>query len=223
MIHAHLRGPQIALFIHFFQGRLAEVFGPVAKRLDHALRILDYGAAVPEIERTLPDETRQCCEAFLDGINSYNERITELPPEFGVLGLKPGRHTMATLLAGSRLASTDFTWITFMSLLPRRARPGFTRLWNRTIEAGESPTPGAHAEALRECWRICWSVPAARGQFVRRGTAAERHRGGAPCQRPASRPVPAVALAAGRAALALIPRRGLHDPGAAGDHAGAQS
>ncbi len=146
MVHAHLRGPQIALFIHFFQGRLAEVFGPVAKRLDHALRILDYGAAVPEIERTLPDETRQCCEAFLDGINSYNERITELPPEFGVLGLKPERHTMATLLAGSRLASTDFTWITYMSLLPRRARPGFTRLWNRTIEAGESPTPGAHAE-----------------------------------------------------------------------------
>ena len=146
LIHGHLRGAQVALFKMFFDGRLAEMMGPFAKKLDHALRILDYGHAAAEIERNLPDETRGWLEAFLEGINHYQERMPQWPPEYGLLGLRPERFTMRDLLAGARLASTDFTWLTYMAILPHRGRPGFARLWNRTLEVGESPIPSAHAE-----------------------------------------------------------------------------
>ena len=58
MVHAHLRGGQIALFKRFFYGRLSEMAGPFARDLDHAIRILDYGHAADEWERRMPEETR---------------------------------------------------------------------------------------------------------------------------------------------------------------------
>ena len=146
LIHAHLRGAQVGLFKMFFDGRLAEMMGPLAKKLDHALRILDYGHATEEIARRLPDDTRGWIEAFLVGINHYQERMPQWPPEYGLLGLRPFHYTLRDLLAGARLASTDFTWLTYMAILPHRGRPGFARLWNRTLEVGESPIPAAHAE-----------------------------------------------------------------------------
>jgi penicillin G amidase len=45
MVHAHLRGAQIALFKRIFYGRLSEVVGPFARDLDHAIRIIDFGYA----------------------------------------------------------------------------------------------------------------------------------------------------------------------------------
>jgi penicillin amidase len=146
LVHAHLRGAQLALFRLFWEGRLAEAFGPLARKLDHALRILDYGHAADEIGRRMPAETRAFLEAFLEGVNVYQQRMTELPPEYGLLGLEPAPYTMRDIVVGARLAGTDFTWVTFMALLPRRGREGFARLWNRTLEAGESPIPGTHPE-----------------------------------------------------------------------------
>jgi penicillin amidase len=146
MIHAHLRAGQIALFTYLFDGRLAELFGPPAKKLDHALRILDFGHAADVIEQSLPDETKVWIQRFLDGMNHYQMRPIEPPPEYGLLGIKPRPYTMRDAIAGGRLASTDFTWLTYLSLLPRRHKPGFAQLWNRTLEAGESPIPGIHPE-----------------------------------------------------------------------------
>lgn len=146
LIHAHLRGAQIALFTYFFDGRLAELFGPPAKKLDHALRILDYGYAAEAIERSLPDTTRAWIDRFLDGMNHYQMNGAEPPPEYGLLGITPRPYTIRDAIVGGRLAATDFTWLTFMSLLPRRHKPGFARLWNRTLETGENPIPGTHPD-----------------------------------------------------------------------------
>jgi len=146
MVHAHLRGGQIGLFRMFYNGRLSEMFGPFTKNLDHALRVIDYAQAAEEIEQDMPDETRAWNEAFLKGMNVYQERQKDLPPEYGLLGITHQPCTMRELIVGARFAGTDFTWLTLMSLLPRRGQPGFAKLWNRTLEAGENPTPGSHAE-----------------------------------------------------------------------------
>ena len=149
MVQQHLRGGQIGLFKRFFYGRVSEMAGPLARDLDHAIRILDYGRAADELEKRMPEETRAWVQAFVDGLNTYQERARRRPPEFALLGIEPEPFTFRDLLVGSRFAGTDFTWLTYFPLLAERGRPGFATLWNRTLEAGEPPTastrPGAPA------------------------------------------------------------------------------
>jgi penicillin amidase len=142
LVHIHLRGGHIALFRHFYDGRLAEAFGPLAANLDHALRILDYGHPVEAILKQLPDESRDWLDAFIDGVNCYQERMTRLPPDMGLLGIKPEPADINVLLKGGRLAATDFTWLTHLTLLEKRGTDGYAELWNRTMEAGENPPAG---------------------------------------------------------------------------------
>ncbi len=146
LVHIHLRGGHIALFRHFYDGRLAEAFGPFAANLDHALRILDYGRPVEAIERELPEESRTWLDAFLDGVNCYQARMTRLPPEMALLGMKPEPADIGVLLKGGRLAATDFTWLTHLTLLEKRGTPGYAKLWNRTLESGEVPPAGTRPE-----------------------------------------------------------------------------
>ena len=49
MVHAHLRLGQMELLRRASQGRLAELFGPWAADIDHSLRILNFGKAVPDM------------------------------------------------------------------------------------------------------------------------------------------------------------------------------
>ena len=155
MVHAHLRLGQIALFKRFFYGRISEMAGPLARDLDHAIRILDFGHAAAEWERRMPEETRAWVQAFVDGLNAYQDRLPRLPPEFRLMGMQPETFTFRDILVGSRFAGTDFTWLNYFPLLERRGRPGFAKLWNRTLETGETPTsssrpdaPGAELEDL---------------------------------------------------------------------------
>jgi penicillin amidase len=142
MIHGHLRGGQVALFKRFFHGRLAEVLGPLAAGLDHAIRILDYGHAADAIARQWSAETLAWVTAFVDGINAYHDRCPRLPPEYDLFAVEPEPFTLHDILVGARFGATDFTWLTYLSMIGQRGRPSFARLWNRTLDAGESPTPG---------------------------------------------------------------------------------
>jgi penicillin amidase len=138
LVHGHLRGAQVMLLRLVAQGRLAEVAGPFAADIDHALRILGFGRAAPEIIRAWPPETRAFVQAFLRGLN---HALLEgpRPPEAGLLGLPREAVTEEDLLAIGRLAGTDINWLALASLLPQRGRPGFAELWQRTREAGGNP------------------------------------------------------------------------------------
>jgi penicillin amidase len=147
LVHGHLRGAQIALLRLVARGRLAEVAGPFATEIDHALRILDYGRAAPEIERRWPAETRAFVEAFVAGLNHATMAAARRPPpEFALLGLSPEPYTTADVLAIGRLAGTDVNWLLYFSMLAERGRPGFARLWQRALEAGASATEPAADE-----------------------------------------------------------------------------
>src|ERR1700752_4210996 len=65
-VHVHLRWTQMELMRHVAQGRMSELLGPPAIRLDHLLRTLDFGRAVPAIAAALPPGTRNWLRADFD-------------------------------------------------------------------------------------------------------------------------------------------------------------
>ncbi|NJO55386.1 MAG: penicillin acylase family protein [Rhodospirillales bacterium] len=80
----------------FFYGRLSELVGQFAFKIDHLIRILDYGRAADELEQRMPQETRDWVQGYVDGLNAqqdYLQTINRQPPELGVLGIKPEPYT----------------------------------------------------------------------------------------------------------------------------------
>ncbi|WP_149537969.1 penicillin acylase family protein [Siccirubricoccus phaeus] len=140
LVHGHLRGAQVDLLRHVARGRLAEIAGPLATDIDHALRILDFGRAAPQIIAAWPPETRDFIDAFLLGLNRAVARSPR-PPEAGLLGLRREPLTREDLLAIGRLAGTDINWLGYFSLLAERGTPGFARAWQRLRLAGVGLPP----------------------------------------------------------------------------------
>ena len=150
VVHAHLRLGQMELLRRVSQGRLAEIGGPLATDIDHALRILDVGRAVPEILAAMPADTRAWLEAFVRGINAYVDGIDELPHEYKVLSLEPEIWTAQDILTMGRLASGDVNWFVWFQLLSQRGRPDWPLLWARLLDEGTSSTPSYAAGSSRQ-------------------------------------------------------------------------
>lgn len=147
LVHAHLRGGQMALMKRIATGRLSEMVGPPATDLDHALRILNFGYAVPEMERRLPAETRRWLEAFVAGLNHYQSVAEVAPPEFALLSIEPEPWTVADVLTIGRLAGTDVNWLAYFALLPEYGKPGWPDLWRRARLAGSGAFEGDRSTA----------------------------------------------------------------------------
>ena len=143
LVHAHLRLGQMATMRMIAQGRVSEMIGPLGVDIDHGLRTLDYARAAPEIERGMDETTRLWVQRFVDGINHYQDTASELPHDFGVLGLERERWTVEDVFAMGRLAGTDVNWLVWMDLLPLRARPGWDELWARLVEGGAASVAGS--------------------------------------------------------------------------------
>lgn len=141
LVHGHLRGAQIALLRRVSQGRLAEVAGPFATDIDHALRALGFGRAAPAIVAAWPEETRRLVQRFVEGVNHATLGPARRPPESGLLGLTPEPYTAEEMLALGRLAGTDVNWLSWFALLPERERADFRRIWARVLEAGSGAIP----------------------------------------------------------------------------------
>ncbi len=147
LVHQHLRGGQLAMLKRISQGRISEMAGPFTRDIDHALRILDYGYAAPQVVAEWPEETRTWMEAFVAGMNHYQAHARKQPPEYGLLGIDPEPWTMEDLVTIGRLAGTDVTWLSYVSLLPLRDRADWEEIWRQALEAGGMP-PGALSENL---------------------------------------------------------------------------
>ena len=141
LVHAHLRLAQMELYRRASQGRLAEAFGPYFTKVDHSLRILGLGLAVPEMEKRLPPSSRLWLARYVEGINTYLERTQKLPPEFNLMGLKPRSWTIADVLTLGRLFGADVNWLSYAGLLQARGEPDWDRVWAAHLRAGESSIP----------------------------------------------------------------------------------
>ena len=138
LVHAHLRLGQMATARMLARGRVSEMIGPMGIDIDRGLRILSYGRAAAEIERTMDGDARLWVRRFVDGVNHYQASAAELPHDFGILGLEPEPWTVADVLAIGRLGGTDVNWLVWADLLPLRAREDWPDLWARLVREGGS-------------------------------------------------------------------------------------
>ena len=145
LVHAHLRLGQMTLFRRISQGRLSEVAGPFTTDIDHALRILNFGRAADEIEASLPADTRQWLERFVDGVNHYQAGLADEPYEFGLLGLEREAWTVRDLIVMGRLSAVDVNWLVWFQLWPLRDRPDWPEIWQALVESGSDSMPSFEA------------------------------------------------------------------------------
>ena len=145
LVHAHLRMGQMETIRRAAQGRLAEMVGPVAVDIDHALRIVNFGRAAPAIEAALPDDTRQWLERFVEGVNFYQQRSASRPLDYRLLGIEPEPWTVADVLTVGRLVGTDVNWLVWLSNLKFRNQPDWPERWARLVRNGTSSVPSFEA------------------------------------------------------------------------------
>jgi len=125
LVHAHLRLAQMELIKRVARGRLSESAGPLANRIDHAIRAIDLDRAVPEIASSLPPETRAWLDRYVEGVNEYRARVRARPADFEAMGFEDEPWTIEDSLAIGRLASVDLTWGRWLAFYPLREEKGF--------------------------------------------------------------------------------------------------
>ncbi|WP_431096444.1 penicillin acylase family protein [Polaromonas aquatica] len=90
-VHAQERGWQLEFNRRVMHGELSEVFGPATLETDKLLRTLGVVRAAERQWQNLPAEGRDAMQAYSDGINAFYEGSSQaLPPEFHIVGVKPG-------------------------------------------------------------------------------------------------------------------------------------
>ena len=141
MVHAHLRLGQMELLRRASQGRLAEIFGPWAIDIDHSLRILNFGKAVPEMMRRLPPDTREWLMRYTQGINTVVQKMTRPSAELSVLGIRPSVWTPEEVLTLGRLTATDVNWLYWFYHLRIRNEPAWPQVWERLMAHGQASQP----------------------------------------------------------------------------------
>jgi penicillin G amidase len=90
-IHAQERGWQLEFNRRVMHGELSEAFGTATLETDKLLRTLGIMQAAERQWQGLPAEGRDAMQAYSDGINAFYAQSSQaLPPEFHILGIKPG-------------------------------------------------------------------------------------------------------------------------------------
>lgn len=150
VIHAHLRLGQMEVGRRAARGRIAEMGGPLATDIDHALRIIDFGKATPQVVASMPADSRAWLDGFVRGLNHYVATTRELPHEFAVLGLEREPWTAEDVLTVGRLASSDVNWFVWFALLKQRNRPDWPQVWERLVGEGTMSVPSHAAGQTRD-------------------------------------------------------------------------
>ena len=140
LVHAHLRETQLALGKRIAYGRLSEIAGRCAWKLDHTLRIIDFPAASEAVIARMPATSREWMQRFVDGLNWYQEHAGPVPFAYRLLGMRREQWTIRDLLAIGRVAGADISWSTYFSLIGHRGADGWPELWRRALRTGVTPT-----------------------------------------------------------------------------------
>lgn len=117
LVHAHLRLGQMSLLKRVIYGRISELAGPSTVDLDYTLRILNLTKGVADDLQRMDRKERQWLQAFVAGLNDYQNNITEKPIEFKVLDMELEPWTEESVLALGRLAAVDISWFTYLRFL----------------------------------------------------------------------------------------------------------
>lgn len=136
MVHAHLRLGQMEITRRLARGRTAELFGPSAVKLDHSLRSLGLGLAIPEMLAALPPDTALWLEGYVGGVNAYQRGMRKKPLEFLLLRIPVAEWSVEDVLLISRLAGADVNWVIWMDILGLRRAHVWRVVWGKILDLG---------------------------------------------------------------------------------------
>lgn len=90
-VHAQERTWQLEFNRRLMHGQLSEVFGPATLETDKLMRALDIIGHARKQYEALPTHARESLQAYAKGVQAFHaQRSQVLPPEFLLLGVKPG-------------------------------------------------------------------------------------------------------------------------------------
>ena len=93
-VHAQERGWQLEFNRRLMHGELSEVFGASTLDTDKLLRTLGIMQAAERQYQGLPPQAKEALQGYSDGINGFYVASSQtLPPEFHILGTRPGGNT----------------------------------------------------------------------------------------------------------------------------------
>ena len=107
-IHAQERSWQLEFNRRVMHGELSEVFGPATLDTDRLLRRLGIMHAARAQYDGLPQDAKDLLAAYARGINQFHATSSQaLPPEFHILGVKPGEWTPQDVVAWALMMALD--------------------------------------------------------------------------------------------------------------------
>ncbi len=92
-MHARMRLFQMDFMVRVASGRLSEMLGPDALRIDRYFRRIGFGPSVKEAMMKLPEDrmAKDAIDAYTDGVNAYIRTLEykDYPVEYKLLDAKP--------------------------------------------------------------------------------------------------------------------------------------
>jgi len=151
-LHAQERSWQLEFNRRIMHGRLSEVFGPATLDTDRTLRKLGVMRAAQAQWDKLPPVAQDLLQAYARGINGFHASSPQaLPPEFHVLGVKPGEWTPQDSVAWAIMMALDLggNWGQEFARLSAAQRLSTEQLWQLIPPyPGEPPASGVDLAAL---------------------------------------------------------------------------
>ncbi len=141
-VHAQERSWQLEFNRRLMHGELSEVFGPATLDTDKLMRALAIGRSAQFQWDGLPTEAREALQRYADGINAFHATAGQaLPPEFRLLGIKPGRWTPQDSVGWTIMMALDLggNWGTEFARLSAAQHLSTDRMWQLVPPYGKEP------------------------------------------------------------------------------------
>ena len=151
-VHAQERGWQLEFNRRVMHGRLSEILGPATLDTDRTLRKLGVMRAAQAQWDKLPADARGLLQAYARGINTFHATSSQaLPPEFHVLGVKPGEWKPQDSVGWTIMMALDLggNWGTEFARLSALQKVTTEQLWQLMPPyPGEAPATRLDLAAL---------------------------------------------------------------------------
>ncbi len=106
-LHASERIWQMDLQRRLVQGRTSELYGSAAVSTDIWMRTLGLQHAAEKAWRSLGEGAQKALTSYAKGVNAWLNRVSILPPEYLILGLKPEPWRVTDSLAWQKVLALD--------------------------------------------------------------------------------------------------------------------
>jgi penicillin G amidase len=151
-VHAQERGWQLEFNRRVMHGELSEVLGPATLETDKLLRTLGIMRSAQAQWQRLPDGAKAVIQAYANGINSFHSGGGQaLPPEFHILGIRPGTWTPEDTMGWTLMMALDLggNWSNEFARLSALQRIDTQALWQLMPPyPGEPPATAVDLAAL---------------------------------------------------------------------------